>query len=282
MKRTVVQPSPKEPNMDISLAAWSVNRRVRREQQPTRLLSLPAICRHEFGIDKLELVSTFFAHRDTWYVDELRACADGEGVTLLNIAIDACGNLSAADNAERQTAVDQHAAWFPIAQTLGCSAVRANTGGQAGDQDALARCTDSFAKLAEQGRQHGITMMVENHGGLATDPEAMIQIVQQVGQNIGTLPDFGNFPIDRLYDGLTKIMPFAVAVHAKMFRHIEPEAGKFWDEKDGQRREVDCKRCLQIVKDGGYRGPLGIEYGGGEEDHEGVLRAKRLLELHAC
>jgi len=267
--------------MDISLAAWSVNRRVRRDQQPTRLLSLPAICRHEFGIGKLELVSTFFASQDAWYIAELRACADGEGVQLLNIAIDACGNLAAADAAERQAAVAQHAAWFPIAQALGCTAVRANTGGQAGDSEALARCTDSFAALAAQGRAHGITIMVENHGGLATDPEAMIHIVQQVGQNIGTLPDFGNFPIDRLYDGLTKIMPFAVAVHAKMFRHIDPVAGIFWDEKDGLRREVDCKRCLRIVKDGGYRGPLGIEYGGGEEDHEGVLQAKALLERHA-
>jgi len=155
--------------MDISLAAWSVNRRVRRDQQPTRLLSLPAICRHEFGIGKLELVSTFFASQDAWYIAELRACADGEGVQLLNIAIDACGNLAAADAAERQAAVAQHAAWFPIAQALGCTAVRANTGGQAGDSEALARCTDSFARLAAQGRAHGITIMVENHGGLATD-----------------------------------------------------------------------------------------------------------------
>jgi len=58
-----------------------------------------------------------------------------------------------------------------------------------------------------------------------------------------------------------------------------------WRGSSGTRRtpaaRVDCKRCLRIVKDGGYRGPLGIEYGGGEEDHEGVLQAKALLERHA-
>ncbi len=264
--------------MELSLAAWSVNRRFKREAQPMRLLSLPAVTRWEFGIDQLELVSTFFANTESWYVDELRAVADGEGVRLLNIAIDACGNLSAGDDGERREAVERHSRWLAVAERLGCDAVRANTGGAPDDPADLARCIDSFAALAARGRDHGVKLMVENHGGLSTDPERMVALVEQVGENLGTLPDFGNFAEETRYQALARIAPYAHAVHAKTWRHVEPERGLTWDERDGVRRENDIARCVRVVLEAGYTGPLGIEYGGGEADHEGVLLTKQLLE----
>jgi hypothetical protein len=69
--------------------------------------------------------------------------------------------------------------------------------------------------------------------------------------NVGTLPDFGNFFIDRQkgeqydrYLGTTELMPFAKGVSAKS--HDFDEAGN--------EKNTDYRRMLKIVKDAGYRG----------------------------
>jgi sugar phosphate isomerase/epimerase len=83
-----------------------------------------------------------------------------------------------------------------------------------------------------------------------------------------TLADFGNWPeeADR-YASLTKIMPFAAAVHAKV---------NDIDENLNHPR-FDHRRCIQIAKDAGYTGYLGIEYEGKDDPVLGIGRGARLL-----
>jgi hypothetical protein len=94
---------------------------------------------------------------------------------------------------------------------------------------------------------------------------------------VGTLPDFGNFFINRQtgeqydrYTGTAELMPFAKGVSAKSHDF----------DAAGNEKNTDYRRMLQIVKDAGYRGYVGIEYeGGGLSEAEGIKATKRLLKI---
>src|SRR6185436_7696017 len=116
--------------MKISLAGWSLNRRFRAQQNALTLLDFPRVARQEFDLHAIELNSPFFASRDKRYLTELDEAALGEGVDLLNIAVDGEGDLCDSDRAARERAIENNAVWLPVAAHLGCYAIRVNTGGK--------------------------------------------------------------------------------------------------------------------------------------------------------
>ncbi|HIC90255.1 MAG TPA: sugar phosphate isomerase/epimerase [Anaerolineae bacterium] len=257
----------------ISLAGWSLHWRFQRTENPLTLLEFPRLAREEFGIAAIELNSPFFLSEDDTYLAQLRAAANAEGVALLNIAVDREGDLAATDHTERQEAIQRHSRWFAIARKLGCNAIRANAGGHgtAVTDEAIERCADSFAALAAIGAQEGVKVLIENHGGISADPDAVVRIMEIVDSPwIGTLPDFGNFNDAIRYEGLAKIAPYAHAVHAKTFDFDE----------HGEHPHFDVGRCVHIMLDAGYDGYFGIEYEGKGDDHQGVLLTKALLERY--
>ncbi len=90
----------------------------------------------------------------------------------------------------------------------------------------------------------------------------------------GTLPDFGNFRIseneeyDR-YKGVAELMPFAKGVSAKSIDF----------DVEGNETQTDYYKMLQIVKDAGFKGYVGIEYEGDQlNEFEGIRATKALLE----
>ena len=97
--------------------------------------------------------------------------------------------------------------------------------------------------------------------------------------NVGTLPDFGNFCIERSpdgcaneydrYKGIAELMPFAKGVSAKSHEFDE----------NGNEVRSDFDRIMKIVKDAGYTGYVGIEYEGSDlSEDEGIKATKALLE----
>ncbi len=258
------EPSP----FEISLAAWSVHRLFfAHEIDQAGMVDLCA----ELGIGALEMVNTFFPSPQYTYLKELRRRADEQGVRLLLVMCDGEGSMAAPEEASRQQAVKNHHKWVDIAAVLGCHSIRCNTGAREGDDGALERCAESFRSLVEYARPAGIGVLLENHGGLSSDPDWLVALVKAVDSpRFGTLPDFGNFPpeIDR-YEAVRKMMPFARAVSAKCY-----DFGP-----DGEETTIDFRRMLDIVTGAGYAGYVGIEYEGqrlGERD--GILAAKALLE----
>jgi hydroxypyruvate isomerase len=71
-----------------------------------------------------------------------------------------------------------------------------------------------------------------------------------------------------LYKGVSELMPYAKAVSAKS--HNFDEAGN--------ETEIDYTKMLQIVKDAGYTGYIGVEYEGNElGEIEGIMATKALM-----
>jgi sugar phosphate isomerase/epimerase len=253
---------------DISLAAWSVHRAFYAGE--LKQIDMPELCRKKFDISGLELVNSFFPSPQYNYLRNLSKRADDNGVKILLIMCDGEGNLAASDKKERLLAMRNHRKWVDIAAVLGCHSIRVNSGGKAGDADSVKWFAESGKALVDYAEPDDLNIIVENHGGISADPDAIIEAIKQVGSpRFGTLPDFGNFPssVDR-YEAVRKWMPYAKAVSAKCYDF----------DANGNETHTDYDRMMKIVAAGGYHGFVGIEYEGNSlSEEKGVMACKKLL-----
>jgi len=266
---------------DISLAEWSFHRTIRNQKTMTNL-DFPKVARRDFGVSAIEYVNQFFMDkaRDEAYLKELKSICEGEGVESVLIMCDGEGNLGDPSAERRELAVKNHHKWADAAKFLGCHSIRVNaaTGDTGSYEEQQKRAAEGLAKLGEHCATLGLNAIVENHGGLSSHGGWLAGVMKMVNKpNVGTLPDFGNFVINRQtgeqydrYQGTTELMPFAKGVSAKS--HDFDDAGN--------EKNTDYRRMLQIVKNAGYRGYVGIEYeGGGVSEADGIKATKRLLEI---
>lgn len=261
-----------DPNFNISLAEWSLNKTLRAKKMTN--LDFPRVAQKDFGIDCIEFVDQFFADqaKDTNYLNELKKRAEHEGVTMGLIMIDTTGDLGAAEKAQRDQAVEKTFAWIDAAKFLGCRMVRINARGPGNADELRARLVESCVRLADFAAERELNVAIENHGQLSSNPDWLISVMQAVNKpNFGTLPDFGNFPPEtNRYEAVEKMMPYAKAVSAK--------ASSFTPE--GLVKETDYFRMMRIVRDGGYHGYVGVESGAREPEGEAaaIRRTRDLLK----
>lgn len=254
--------------LPLSLAAWSLHRAFfAGELDQLGMLRLAG----DLGFTGFEMVNTFFPSPQYRYLQKLKAEADDRGVRLLLIMCDAEGDLAAADRVERLQAARNHRRWVDIAAALGCHAIRVNIRGDDADREAMRdRAAESLAALLAYNAGE-LRVLIENHGGLSSDPEWLLSLIRLVGDPaLGTLPDFGNFPaeVDR-YAAVETLMPYAGAVSAKCYDFAE----------DGSETRIDFARMMAIVRAAGYTDHIGVEYEGTRlPEREGILAAKALLE----
>jgi len=246
-------------------------------------LDFPRVAKEDFDISGVEFVSQFFKDKaeDGKYLADLKQRCKDNGVQPVLIMIDREGAIGDADKKEREKAVENHHKWVTAAKFLGCHSIRVNAKSSGSYEEQVGRAVEGLASLSEYAKSVGINVLVENHGGLSSNGQWLAQVIRKVNMdNCGTLPDFGNFAIQRagkgreeiMYDrylGMASLMPFAKAVSAK---------SRDFD-KDGNETNTDFKKVMQIVLDAGYRGWVGIEYEGHElGEHEGIKATKKLLE----
>jgi sugar phosphate isomerase/epimerase len=257
--------------MEISIAGWAVNRSI-REQKSLTLMDFPKMAREEFGVDTVELVSTFFESQSARYLNELRQELERQRLKVHNIAVDT-GNLSSADETTRRTDIEPIKQWFHVARALGSAAIRVNTGdAQPDDQPAIARIIDGYRELAEHGQQSGVKLLIENHGGASSDPANIKQILDSVNTEwFATCPDVNNFVGETWEEGMRVMAPRAFAVHIKNSSY-SPDGWQESQARDGSTRRFNVKECLRILKDAGYKGPLNFEYNLAEQDERVGIR----------
>ena len=289
------------PDFQISLAQWSLHRTyfggaIQDWQEHNRLLmeapdsllqgdldpiDFPSVAAG-YGINCIELVNTFYfskANDDAYWTAFKKNCEEAE-VTVGLIMCDALGNLGDADPEARMATVENHKPWVDVAAFLGAKSIRVNAAGIGTAEEVAANAVDGLAKLGEYGATKGINIIVENHGGYSSDGKWLSGIMAKVGmENVGTLPDFGNFCIENgpdsclneydRYQGMADLMPYAKGVSAKS--HV-------FDE-NGDEVSSDFLRIMKIVKESGFKGYVGIEYEGPElSEDEGIKATKALLE----
>lgn len=265
-------PGKKVP-FKISLAQWSLHRRLFGQAEP-KLDNLDfAKEAKSFGFDAVEYVNQFFMDKakDTEYLAEMKKRASDNGVKSLLIMCDGEGNLGDPDSKKRTQTVENHYKWVEAAKYLGCHSIRVNAASQGTYEEQRKLAADGLRRLCEFAAGHKLNVIVENHGGLSSNPKWLTAVIKEVNlPNCGTLPDFGNFPpeIDR-YEAVEMLMPYAKGVSAKSYDFDE----------NGDETRIDFYRMMKIVLDSDYSGYVDVEYeGSGLSENEGIIATKKLLE----
>jgi sugar phosphate isomerase/epimerase len=269
--------APEKGRFAISLAEWSLHRALSKGGMTN--LDFPKAAREQYGVTGLEYVNQFFKDkaRDTAYLKDLKSRAEGFGLKNVLIMIDDEGMLGAPDEAERTRAVENHKPWIDAAKFLGCHAIRVNAASRGAYAEQQKLAADGLRRVGQYGASQGISVIVENHGGLSSNGEWLSGVMKLVDMPaVGTLPDFGNFRVSReveydRYKGVTELMPYARGVSAKSHDF----------DAQGNETHTDYKKMLDIVIASKYRGFIGIEYEGETlSEPEGIKATKALLERH--
>ncbi|HEU0185649.1 MAG TPA: sugar phosphate isomerase/epimerase family protein [Blastocatellia bacterium] len=259
----------------ISLAQWSFHRALFKKELDN--LDFAKTARLDFGIGAVEYVNQFFKDKakDKTYLAEMLKRSRDNGVENWLIMCDGEGALGDPDEAKRLQAVENHYKWVEAAKFLGCKMIRVNAQSSGAADEQMKLAADGLRKLTEFGAKAKIAVVVENHGGLSSNGEWLTGVMKLVSHPMcGTLPDFGNFRVDKdkeydRYKGVTEMMSFAKAVSAKSHD---------FDER-GEETHTDFHRMMKIVLDAKYKGFVGIEYEGDSlSEPEGVRATKKLLE----
>jgi sugar phosphate isomerase/epimerase len=295
------KPVEKESDFKISLAQWSLHNTYFGEpikdwgefarmvkESPDSILKgdadpkdFPELAA-SYGIYTIELVNTFYFSKvdDMEYWTAFKQNCEKSGVSVGLIMCDLVGNLGDADADVRQKAVEDHYKWVDVASFLGATSIRVNAGGQGTAEELAINAADGLSKLGTYAATKGVNILVENHGGFSSDGAWLSGVMKAIGMdNVGTLPDFGNFCIEYgqdgcekeydKYKGMEELMPYAKGVSAK---------SNAFDE-NGDETKSDYLKIMKIVKKSGFKGYVGIEYEGKElSEDEGIKATKALLE----
>lgn len=270
----------------LSLAQWSLNEPIFAGELDPMDFAQKA---NEYGFEGIEYVNQFYTplFKDAEdpkaalqsVLDTLKAKSEKYGVQNVLIMVDGEGDLATNNEAERNMAVENHKKWVDAAEFLGCHSIRVNLFGSNEPEEWKENATAGLSKLSEYAAAKNINVIVENHGGLSSNAELLTEVIEEVNmENCGTLPDFGNFCIKRedgtcaeeypKYKGVEELMKNAKAVSAKSYDF----------NNAGEETSIDYSRMLQIVKDAGYNGFIGVEYEGDRLSPEaGILATKELL-----
>lgn len=280
-----------DPFFKLSLAQWSLSKPIMAGEMDPKDFAKKA---NEMGFEGIEYVSGLYSQEleaagntpeaRQKLLDTLKARSERYNVENVLIMVDGEGDLATANEADRNAAVENHKKWVDAADFLGAHSIRVNLFGSEDPQEWKKAATDGLQKLSDYAATKDINVLVENHGYLSSNAKLLTEVMQDVNRpNAGTLPDFGNFCLKReggarweaacveeypKYQGVEELMAYAKAVSAKSYAFDE----------EGQETTIDYGKMLEIVKDAGYTGYIGVEFEGeGISAEEGIMATKELL-----
>ncbi|GAA4278339.1 sugar phosphate isomerase/epimerase family protein [Aquimarina mytili] len=280
-----------KPFFKLSLAQWSLHKTIQSGEMSPMDFAQKA---KELGFEGIEYVSQLYTDeliKDPdpqkamqTLLEALKANSTKHNIQNLIIMVDGEGDLAVTSEKERNDAVENHKKWVDAAQFLGCHSIRVNLFGTNDPEQWVDVATDGLGKLSDYAATKNINVIVENHGYLSSNASLLVEVMQKVNKpNCGTLPDFGNFCLKReggarwgakcvkeypKYQGVKEMMPYAKAVSAKSYDF----------DSEGNETTIDYKKMLEIIKNSGYKGFVGVEYEGERlNEIEGIKATRDLL-----
>jgi len=275
-----------------SLAQWSLHRQIQDQSLP--ILDFAKVA-SEMGFEGLEYVSQLYSD----YRSQFSSRLSGMQQLAINLTerskryeqknlivmVDDEGDLAAPDSPSRLKAVLGHHKWIDLVAAIGGHSIRVNLFGE-GDSDLMKNnSVKSLASLAEYSAPFGVNVIVENHGGLSSDPHWLVEVIKTVNmKNVGLLPDFGNFCLERQdgsrwgspcineypdpIEAIQMMMPYAQGVSAKSYAF----------DQSGNETTIDYQNMLSMINEVGYTGYIGVEYEGSEPEIVGISKTLELLK----
>jgi sugar phosphate isomerase/epimerase len=278
------------PFFKLSLAQWSLHKYVIEEKKSPFHFAGQA---KEMGFEGLEYVSQLYNAEIEKLgfdvvIDSLKTLSEKNGMQNVLIMVDHEGDLADPNEAIRNAAVENHKKWIDAAATLGAHSIRVNTFGTNDPEIWKTTVVDGLKKLATYAATKNINVLCENHGWLSSDAEKLMQAIAAVNMtNCGTLPDFGNWCTKRKdttakWGECEEVYPDKYKGTALMMAAAKAVSAKSYDfDENGNETTIDYTKMLQIVKDAGYTGFVGVEYEGSRLDETAGTKATKDLLLKA-
>ena len=283
---------PKELFFKLSLAQWSLHKNIKYgDMDPYEFTQVAK----SFNFSGIEYVTALYDNvmkvRDgdmskaiTFWARKNKKLAEINDIKNVLIMIDEIEGLAEENKSRRLKAVDNHKMWIDAAEIMGCESVRLNLYGSSNADKWKDLSIKSLSELGSYAKNSGVNVIVENHGRISSDIPKLMDVIYGVNMdNVGTLPDFGNFcmadegygsvfdgsceTVYDFYKGVEEMMPKAFAVSAK---------SNDFDE-NGDEKTIDYMRMMKIVKSFGYTGYVGVEYEGERLSEEDGIKATRDL-----
>ena len=283
---------PKELFFKLSLAQWSLHKNIKYgDMDPYEFAQVAK----SFNFSGIEYVTALYDNvmkvRDgdmskaiTFWARKNKKLAEINDRKNVLIMIDEIEGLAEENKSRRLKAVDNHKMWIDAAEIMGCESVRLNLYGSSNADKWKDLSIKSLSELGSYAKNSGVNVIVENHGRISSDIPKLMDVIYGVNMdNVGTLPDFGNFcmadegygsvfdgsceTVYDFYKGVEEMMPKAFAVSAK---------SNDFDE-NGDEKTIDYMRMMKIVKSFGYNGYVGVEYEGNRLSEEEGIKATRDL-----
>jgi sugar phosphate isomerase/epimerase len=220
------------------------------------------------------------------WLDQLAKKMADTGTKCQHISNNAPTNLAGPSEDERKAGVAIAKRWLEGCAVLGVKSMRMNSVQALGPgirPNAIPRAPgdgyprnldivpmlqaaiESYKEMADFGGNLGIKVTIENHWGLAADPQNIRIILDEVNHPYcKASPDFCNWEHEfMLFHGLKALAPYSETnVHAK-----------YWD-RWGDKNDV--QRSVRIMLAGGFKGTFALEYEEGPLN--GVEGAKYLYK----
>jgi len=238
------------------------------------------------GFDGVEILHRQMSGEEPAYLNKLKQLAFRHGLALPMLSIHQ--DFVFPDPAERKKHVDHTIRCIRLAHQLGIPAVRLNSGRwktvRSFDdlmkvkgnepvlpgykhEDALKWCVESIHNCLGEAEKAGVVLALENHWGLTTDIDVLLNIFKQVNSPwLGINMDTGNYPGDP-YEGIAKLAPYAHIVQAKTYH-----GGGVWYSLD-----LDYKRIAGILKKANFKGWVSLEMEGKEPASTAVPKSYAIL-----
>jgi sugar phosphate isomerase/epimerase len=251
-------------HLKLSLAAYSYRDFLDLNKPTMTMEDFVRLCA-DLGLDGCELTSYWFPKDfGNDYLIHLKQLSFRLGLDISGTAI--ANDFCLPPGEERNKSLAHTRAWIDHAAVMGAPVIRIFAGSTPkGDSEgaAIERCAAGINESLEYAAKKGVLLALENHGGITSTPEQMLEIIKLVNDSpwFGVNFDGGNFRTSDAYGDLAKIAPYAV--NAQLKTDIYP---------GGKHEETDLARVVQILKEAGYRGYIVLEYEGKEDPKVAVPR----------
>ncbi|PYJ82565.1 MAG: sugar phosphate isomerase/epimerase [Verrucomicrobia bacterium] len=230
----------------------------------------------EHGCQGTELTSYYFPpDLDHDFLIRIKRHAFLRGIDISGTAVGNTFTVPAGPKRDQEIASTKK--WIDYAAIMGAPHIRIFAGAAPSGMsldEARQLCIPAIEECCDYAGGKGIFLGLENHGGIVSTAEEILEIVRAVKSPwLGINLDTGNFRTDDPYADLVKIAPYAVNVQMK---------GEVHPHGKGEER-ADLPRLVKILRDAGYQGYVALEYESKEDPWTAVPRLlKQMKELFAA
>ncbi|GAA3399606.1 sugar phosphate isomerase/epimerase family protein [Paenibacillus hodogayensis] len=269
----------------LSLSTWSLHRllgtmywtvwdeeeqKQKTVEQPQPhlldLLDLPAEAARR-GFQAVEICHFHFPSTAPDYLLALKQAFSASKIALDTLLLD-YGDLTNPSATRAESDMLFIRQWISIASACGARRIRVIAGEAAPtDEEAIRLSASRLLELERFAADSGVELITENFKSLTSTGTSCLQLLEQTGRRINIIADFGNFKEPHKSDFLSMILPFSVSVHAKAQY-----------DADGNLDRTELERCLRLVQEAGYEGPIVMIYDGPGDMWEGIERVREVVQ----